>query len=176
MDQAAPKRPNTVTLTLWGVYLLGVWNFARALALSRQSALLQELAAQPDPALRLTLALLWSGLFWGLGEMLRRQRPSTRHLIPLSIVSYAAYELALLLFFAPAGPHWRALWFDLLLAGAGALFTAWALNRTAVMPYFTPQDTTTHDLATPINSHRSPGVAHSNAASNQATHTHIEEG
>ncbi|MCZ7667936.1 MAG: hypothetical protein M5U34_12460 [Chloroflexi bacterium] len=44
------QRPRSVTIILWGVFLFGVWNVGRALALYQQMDLLLELA------LRQTLA------------------------------------------------------------------------------------------------------------------------
>jgi hypothetical protein len=137
MKPLAPTvRPRSVTLTLWGVFLLGIWNVGRALAISQQRALLQELAAQPDPLIRLLLALVWGVVFFGLGEALRCKRPFTRRFIPLAIALYAFYEFSLLIFFAPTTPAQTTLVFDGLLALLGITVTTWALNRTAVAPYF----------------------------------------
>jgi hypothetical protein len=133
---SSTNRPRSVTLTLWGVFLLGVWNFGRALALYQQRDLLQELAARPDPLFRLIVALVWGVVFIGLADMLRRKRPFTRRLIPLGILLYTLYELGQIAIFAPATLARQALPFDALLALGGVLFSGWALNRTAVSPYF----------------------------------------
>lgn len=129
-------RPRSVTLTLWGVYLLGIWNVGRALALFQQRELLQDLVARPDPMFRLLMALAWGCAFFVLAEGLRKKRPFTRHLIPLSIALYALYEISLLAFIAPVHPPWTILAFDSLLALLGVGIATWALNRTAVAPYF----------------------------------------
>ena len=128
------RRPRSVTLTLWGVFLLGVWNLARALALGQQRDLLQELAAKPDPTLRLVIALVWGAVFLGLVEALRRKRPFTRRLIPLTIMLYTLYEIGLILFFTTAARETLAL--DILTAVGLVAFTGWTLNRTAAAPYF----------------------------------------
>ncbi len=134
---SSTNRPRSVTLTLWGVFLLGVWNFGRALALGQQRVLLQELGAHPDPTFRLIVALVWGIVFFGLGDMLRRKRPFTRRLIPLSIFLYALYEMGLIILFAAAAPARQSLLLDALLVLSGVLFSGWALNRTAVYAYFT---------------------------------------
>ena len=128
------RRPRSVTLTLWGVFLLGVWNLARALALGQQRDLLQEFAAKPDPTLRLVIVLVWGAVFLGLVEALRRKRPFTRRLIPLTIMLYALYEIGLILFFTTAARQTLVL--DILTVVGLVAFTGWALNRMAVAPYF----------------------------------------
>ncbi len=131
MDPSSPTgRPRSVTLTLWGVFLLGIWNVGRALALLQQRELLQELAARPDPMVRLLLALAWGCAFFVLAEGLRRKRPLTRPLIPLAIALYALYEISLLVFIAPVRPPWTILAFDSLLALLGVSFSWWALRKT----------------------------------------------
>ncbi|MBK8988093.1 MAG: hypothetical protein IPM39_18825 [Chloroflexi bacterium] len=107
---------------------------ARALALGQQRDLLQEFAAKPDPTLRLVIALVWGAFFLGLVEALRRKRPFTRRLIPLTIMLYTLYEIGLILFFTTAARQTLAL--DILTAVGLVAFTGWALNRTAVAPYF----------------------------------------
>lgn len=140
MHPAPPiNRPRSVTLTLWGVFLLGVWNLGRALALGLQRDLLRELASHPDPTFRLILALVWGVVFIGLAEALRRKRPFTRRLIPLMITGYALYEIGLILFFA-AGLAWQTLGLEILLAAGATGYSYWALNRTAVSNFFTNQE------------------------------------
>lgn len=140
MNPAQPaNRPRSVTLTLWGVFLLGVWNLGRALALGQQRDLLKELAAQPDPVFRLMMALVWGVIFLGLAEALRRRRPFTRRLIPVLIGLHALYEIGLILFFTTTIAR-ETLILDIVLAGGGVAFTAWALLRTAVSHYFIAQE------------------------------------
>lgn len=135
MNPALPTtRPRSVTLTLWGVFLLGVWNFGRALALLQQRELLQELEARPDPVFRLGMALVWGVMFAGLAVALYRRRPFTRRLLPLMIAVYAFYEIGLILIFTVAGPSTLVL--ETLLAAGAVGFCYWALNRPVVTQYF----------------------------------------
>ena len=107
----------------------------RALALGQQRELLKELAAQPDPVFRLMMALVWGVIFLGLAEALRRRRPFTRRFIPVLLGLHALYEIGLILFFTTTISR-ETLILDMLLAGGGVAFTAWALLRTAVSHYF----------------------------------------
>ena len=130
-------RPRSVTFTLWGVFLLGVWNFGRALALSQQMDLFLELAIQPDPRFRLTMALIWGFVFSGLGWIVWRKRPFIRKLLPLILILYAVYELSLTILFAQTPLARQAIWLNLSFYLFLILFTAWALNRTAANNYYT---------------------------------------
>jgi hypothetical protein len=138
MDDVSAKttRPRSVTLTLVGVFLLGVWNFGQALALSQQMGLLLELTVQPDPRFRLTMALIWGFVFIGLWWMVKRKRPFTRKLLPLILVLYAAYELSLTTLFAQTPLAQQAIWLNLSFYLLLILFSTWALNRTAANNYF----------------------------------------
>ena len=139
MDVVMPTkvRPRSVTFTLWGVFLLGVWNFGRALALGQQMDLLLELTIQPDPRFRLTMALIWGFVFIGLWWMVWRKRPFIRKLLPLILILYAAYELSLTILFAQTPLARQAIWLNLSFYLFLILFTAWALNRTAANNYYT---------------------------------------
>ena len=89
------NRPRTVTITLLGVILLGVWNAAQAYALARQAGFLLSLSIRPDPRLLLVIAVAWALLFGGLAFALLLKYAFTRWLVPLSILIYALYELSL---------------------------------------------------------------------------------
>ncbi len=136
----AAKRPFTVTLTIMGVFLLGLWNLGRAAALYREQDLLLTLQVQPDPRLRLTIALVWAVIFGGLVWAVWRRRPFSQKAIPVLTAIYATYDLGLRIFSPPArlnGANW-------LLTGAFyliiILFMAWALNRQAANDYFQSAD------------------------------------
>jgi uncharacterized membrane protein YczE len=143
MDETLPasasstSRPRSVTLARWGVFLLGVWNFGRVLALSQQMGLLLELTIQPDPRFRLIMALLWGFVFIGLWWLMRRKRPFIRKLLPLILILYAAYDLSLTILFAQTSLAQQAIWLNLSFYLGLILFMTWALNRTAANNYFT---------------------------------------
>jgi hypothetical protein len=131
-----PNRPRSVTLTLWGVFLLGGWNCGRLLSISLNYRLLTTFSTTPTPLFRLVMALVWVLLLWAAVLALWQRRPFARHIIPTILIIYAIYELGLLLIFAQAGPA-RSGWLaNTLFYLAIIVFSYWALNRTAVKSYF----------------------------------------
>lgn len=136
-----PHRPRTVTFTVGGVFLLGMWNAGRAVALAQQSQLLRALDAQPDPRARLVVAVVWAFVLWGLAVALSQQRPFTRRAIPILLTIYAGYELLLWHIFSKMTPGQQQQWlltaFFFLCA---ILFVSWALNRPAANRYFKTED------------------------------------
>ena len=131
-----PKRPFPVTLTLWGVFLFGVWNLGRIIALSHDRQLFQTLGVQPDPRWRLGLALVWAILFLGLWLALWQRRPFTRTAVPLLFLLCAVIELAFLTLFAQSAPARHSRVVNTLFYIIVILFSGWALNRTAAQSYF----------------------------------------
>jgi hypothetical protein len=132
----APARPRTVTITLWGVFLLGTWNAGRALAVGWRSELLLEIGVQPDPRWRLMVALLWSLIFWGAALALWRNQPIARLVIPVLLFFYALSEFGFLLFLSQSTLAKRA-WLMYTVFHLGTiLFSWWTLNRSAVRFYF----------------------------------------
>ena len=130
-------RPRSVTLALIWVFLLGVWNFGRVLALYQQMDLLLKLTIQPDPRFRLAMALIWGFVFMGLGWLVYKKRPFTRKLLPLILILYAGYELGLTILFAQTSLAQQAVWLNLSFYLFITLFISWALNRTSANDYFT---------------------------------------
>jgi len=129
-------RPLAVTITLWGVFFLGVWNMGRVVAIVQQSNVLIELNNKIDPRIRLLIALIWALWFGGVTVALRQRRPFTRRAIPITLLLYAVSELSLTIVFArnqPARSSWllNGLFYLILI-----VFSYWALNRTAVTAYF----------------------------------------
>ena len=141
--RTVPKRPFTVTLTFLGVFLLGLWNLGRAAALYREQDLLLTLQVQPDPRLRLIIALVWAVIFWGLAWSVWRRRPFSQKTVPILTAIYAAYDLGLQTL-SPLARLNEANW---LLTGIFyliiILFMAWALNRPTANTYFKTEDTWT---------------------------------
>ncbi|MDX1664677.1 MAG: hypothetical protein R3272_12865 [Candidatus Promineifilaceae bacterium] len=133
---ARSDRPRSVTITLVAVFLLGVWNVWRALVLFRSGDLLLALGVSLDPRARLMMALVWALVFIAVALGLLWRRALARWLLPLSLLLYALYNMAVLALFARS-PGARAGWpFDLLLYGLALAWTGWALHRPAVTDYW----------------------------------------
>jgi hypothetical protein len=138
---ASPNRPRTITLVLWLLIVLGLWQAAKAVALGEQSRLLLDLSVKPDPRLRLVIAVAWMLVFWGLAFALWRRVAATRWLIPLSLALYALYELAILGIFARVSIAEQR-WIQYgLITTVSVLFAYWALNRSAAAPYYLEEKT-----------------------------------
>ncbi len=153
------KRPFTVTIVLWGVFLLGVWNVGRVIALYRQQDLLTSLAIQPPPQLQMAVSAVWAGLFLGMGWALRQKRPFVRRLIPLTLSLYAIWRIGLLIYFTRPEytVHLRPLYYlGYLIA---ILFTTWVLNRQEISTRHQQkqieQQQKTGDPASPISEKKS---------------------
>jgi hypothetical protein len=133
-------RPQRVTILLWAVFLYGVWNVGRAVALGRQLSVLAGWGAQPDPRLRLAFALIWIILFWAAAVALWRRRPFTRRAIPLLLLIVTVYELSLNGVFAqsPLARHNLAL--NAGFYAATILYSVWALGSAATIPYWGQPD------------------------------------
>ena len=131
-----PKRPLTVTLTLWGVFLLGVWNAVRAIAWARQSSILLALGATPDPRLQLAVAVVWTLVFLGLAVALWRNRPFVRRAVPVFLTLYAVYRLSLPLFFTQVPLNCQGWFVRLLIYLAAIMYAQWALNRAGAKSSF----------------------------------------
>jgi hypothetical protein len=139
MEDALPTttRPRTVTLLLLGVFLLGVWNFGRALALSQQTDLHLELTVQPDPRFRFVMALIWGFVFMGMWWLIRKKRPFIRKLLPFMLIIYTIYELGVKIIFAQTQAARQEIWLNLVFYLVLIALITWALTRTAVINYFT---------------------------------------
>jgi hypothetical protein len=129
------NRPRTVTITLLGVILLGVWNAARAFALAREAGFLLLLGIRPDPRLLLVIAAAWALLFSGLALAILLKYAFTRWLVPLSILVYALYELLLQAMFVRTPVNEQSWLLRLLLSVAAVIFTLWALNQRSAISY-----------------------------------------
>ncbi len=95
------KRPLSVTLTLWGVFLFGVWNVSKAVLLFQSRDLLVTHGVQPDPVWLALAALTWAALFWGAAWLLRWKRPLTQFTIPLLLLLYGLYTSIMRFIFSP---------------------------------------------------------------------------
>lgn len=108
----------------------------RVVAIIQQSNILIELNNKIDPRIRLWVALIWALWFGGMAIALRQRRPFTRRAIPITLLLYAVYELSLTIIFAQIQPGQRSWLINTLFYLILITFSYWALNRTAVMPYF----------------------------------------
>ncbi|MCB9421491.1 MAG: hypothetical protein H6667_16930 [Ardenticatenaceae bacterium] len=98
--------------------------------------MLATFSTTPTPLFRLVMALFWLLLLWGAALALWQKRPFTRRVIPSILTIYMVYELSVLFIFAQSGPA-RSGWLINLLFYLSLIgFSYWALNRTAVKPYF----------------------------------------
>lgn len=128
---STPRRPFFVTVTACGVFLLGMWNAWRALALVRQRRLLIQLDPTLHPDARLVMAVIWTATFVTVAAALWQRRPIVRLALPVSLFLYALYHLLLSLFFvrAPAARlGWQA---DALLYAAAVAWAVWVAYRPA---------------------------------------------
>lgn len=134
---AKEKRPRSVTITLLGVMLLGMWRAAQAFAIAQQVTLLLALNISPDPRLLLVIAAGWMVLFWGSAIALWRRSLFTRWLIPLLLLLYALYELVMQGLFVRIPISGQSWLLRILLYSVAILFAVWSLNRSKARSYFT---------------------------------------
>jgi len=141
MAQAKPQsrrriRPRSVTLVIWGVFLLGLANLWRAAGLVRQGDLLRELGAWPDPRLSAVVALVWAFLFVFAALALMNGRSSIRLVTPALLLGYAVYRLGLMWLGSGRSDGNNVSTAAILLYSTATLLTVWALNRRAIRWYF----------------------------------------
>lgn len=118
-----------VTITLWVVFLIGVWNVGRGWVLWQQADLLRELGARPNPMVLAGLAIVWAIIWFGWGVALWQKRPFTRTAIPLTLIIYGLYEISLLTWLATTPPPQQGWRFHILLFTIMTLFSLWSLNQ-----------------------------------------------
>lgn len=99
-------------------------------------SVLLALGIIPDPRIRLVIAVIWALIFFTLTIALRRGRPRTRRVIPVSLLLYALFELGLLLIFVRAPTARRSWMLNSITYGCMTVFAFWALNRPAATSYF----------------------------------------
>lgn len=131
-------RPHSVTILLWGVFLIGVWNGGRVIALQQSLAL--TLPVRLTTGWRLAAALIWAVLFIGATSALWQRRPFTRPLIPNLLLGYAMFNLSLLAL-AIRIPLNRQSWLiETILYTGLVLFSYWTMNRPATLSYFSHKE------------------------------------
>ncbi|MCB0035672.1 MAG: hypothetical protein KDE51_16685 [Anaerolineales bacterium] len=136
MSRFLPRiTPRSVTITRWGVFILGIANGWQAAVLYQQAAVLQEFAPVISPTIRIGLAAVWAVLLCLLAGAIWWRRPWVRTAVPVALIAYTLYHLAMLVIAESsiAKEGWLG---DLLLGLTGAAFSIWALRRSAVASYF----------------------------------------
>ena len=130
------KRPRSVTIMIWGVFLLGLINGWRAFGLGQQADLLLMLGSSLNPYVGMGLAIGWSVIFFTAAAALWRRLSWTQWLIPGLILIHGLYYIALALIFGRTADS-RNVWlaFTVLFALL-FLFSLWALKRPSVRWYF----------------------------------------
>jgi hypothetical protein len=135
----ASTRPRSVTYTGYLVFIVGGINGWRVWVLSQQGAYLAAFAPTLDPRVRLVVSLVILVASMWLAAALWRRKPFTRQAIPLFLLLCALYRLTLLALWVQS-PVARQGWVgEMVLYAAAILFTLWALNRRAAVPYFSQQ-------------------------------------
>ena len=122
--------PRAIRFIQLGLWLLSLWNLARAFALWQQAAWRTDLPLTPDPRLRLALALAWAAIFAGAAWRLRVL--GSGRLIPLLLAAFGVLELSMITRFAswpPAVP-------PILAFAAFTGFAGWSLWRSPVRALF----------------------------------------
>lgn len=132
-------RPRSVTYTAYGVFILGVINGWRVVALWQQRAALEPYQLTLDPMVRLVIALVITIVSVWLAAALWRKKPFTRWAIPTFLCLCAVYRMVLLAVWVQS-PVVRQGWVgEMGVYAAAILYTVWALNRRASQSYFSEQ-------------------------------------
>ena len=129
------SRPRSVTLVIFGVFVLGLVNIFRAVGLVRQSDLQLELGVTLDPRLRLIVAIFWAIVFLAITVALMLRNPKTKVIVPGVLAIYAIYRLALVGLFAQSAYSRGSLLIFVLIYGAVIIYSTWALNRKSAAAY-----------------------------------------
>jgi hypothetical protein len=119
-----------------GVLLFGLANGWRALGLIRQSSLLLELGAKPDPRICAAVAMAWAIPFVGLAFAMWRSRRYTRVAAPLAILVYGVIQVVLPGLCTQAAQSTGRWPVGAIMYAIAALLSALALNVGAGRIYF----------------------------------------
>lgn len=135
---AAALRRLAVHLVRLGVWLLTLWNGARALALWQQGEWLRDLPVALDVRWRLAAALFWAVVMALAAVALHLRRPAARRLVPLLLAAFGVLELSMMIVFASTLP--AAL--PIVLYAAFVGLAAWTLWRPSAPPRSSPPTVT----------------------------------
>jgi hypothetical protein len=137
---AGPKRPRTITIVLWGLILVGLWEGGKVVALTRQLRLLLELETSPDPRLRLVMAGVWTVMLLSTAVALWARKPFARWLVPGLLLVYVVYQFVLVALSVRVSGGTANWLLDVLLATAVLLYCTWALNRETATSYYVEEE------------------------------------
>ena len=132
-------RPRSVTLTGWGVLLIGLVNIWRSASLFQQLELLLVLDVTPDPRLRLVIAVAWSLFFCVVAIAIWRRIEMVRFAVPVGLFIYTIYRMSIVYLSATYSGFDR-MWLSLAVYGAAILFSIWALNRPESIEYLATKE------------------------------------
>ena len=132
-------RPRSITLTGWGVLLVGLVNIWRSASLFRQLELLLELDVILDPRLQLILSVAWALFFCVLAVAIWRRFKMVRFTVPVGLFVYTIYRMAIV-YISPAFSGFDRIWLSLAVSGVAILFSIWALNRPEAIEYLTTKE------------------------------------
>ena len=135
-DGRRQNRPLSVTLVILGVLLFGLTNGWRALGLVRQSSLLLELGANPDPRACAAVALVWAMVFIGLAIAAWRGSSYVRLAVPLAILAYGSVQSVLPGLCAQAAKSTSRWPVTVIIYAMAVLLSALILNFGAGRAYF----------------------------------------
>lgn len=130
------NRPRSVTMMIWGIFLLALANGWRAIGLGQQRNLLLALDSSLNPWVGLGLALIWSILFIVAAVALWRRRIWTRIAVPVLLMTHGIYQVVLVTLFSRSAASRNAWTIIGLLFMLAVLFSVWALYRPSVRWYF----------------------------------------
>lgn len=132
-------RPKSVTFTIYFVFLLGVMNGWRVVALWQQIGLLLSYEPSLDPRMRLAVSFIIAVMSLWLAAALWRKKPFTRYTIPLLWLGCALYRMMLLSVWVQSPVAQQGWAGEMVVYAAAILYTIWALNRRASQLYFSEQ-------------------------------------
>lgn len=136
LQEGRPIRPRSVTLVMWGVFLLALVNAWRAVGIYRQSDLWIDLELSLDPRLGLLTALGWTVVFLVLVVAIWRAYAIARLAAPALLLAYATYQLGTEYAFVQSPDFDRGWPLSAGLYALAILYTTWALNQAAGRRYF----------------------------------------
>jgi hypothetical protein len=136
MGSRPDARPTSVTILLWGVFIVGALNGWRAASWWQQRQLMAGLDLSATMTFHVLAAFIWMLVCWGLALGLWQRRYYVRWAIPGFLACYALFRLAILLFLAQTPPAPDAWMLPVVVYGVLLGVTSWICWRPANVPYW----------------------------------------